>query len=198
MNQTEQKYGIVIVDMQARSFSAVKEQEIIKAAVPAQLALIQSGIDREIPVIFLEYWMDGWQETLPELLTACPNQERVVIKKNKFCGFEGTAHYGPRACCQGQYTCVSLDSYLKSRDVTEVMVGGWHVMDCVAETIISGMKLGYVMHTAVDLVAPASLARSAGHWRKLLIENWPRSEEILERKLHTYDTVYNLLGATIW
>ena len=159
--KTKTKYGIVIVDMQEGG-PGLQNKAACDSAVAAQCLVIEAIAPENRSVVFLELLDKGLGQTFSKLEQLIPKLEQLanpatdlVIGKYGSNGFISTDHDGSLYEREGRITLVSLDYHLRCAiDTRELIIGGWHASCCVAETISSGLKRGYLIHTSSDLLMP--------------------------------------------
>ncbi|HLC52444.1 MAG TPA: isochorismatase family protein [Candidatus Nanoarchaeia archaeon] len=152
MKPTNKRYGVVIVDMQQ---GGVIDTE--QSAISAQQELRRNVRQINGAVVFIEYpdLSPKYCETFPSLTALMDPAVDIILPKRSLDGFSGTDHFDSAYQSSGRMTLVSLDYHLRhTLGINELIVAGWSADVCVAETINSGLKRSYIIHTAPDLLVP--------------------------------------------
>ena len=105
--------------------------------VQNQLSIVQACVDKNIPIIELEYDVIGMPKgkTVPQLHSQY-RPLRTIIKKDN-----------------GGFTNTPLGEILSKMDVKEIILIGINANSCVQDTAIGGLNRGYRIMTAIGTIA---------------------------------------------
>lgn len=126
------QFGAVVVDMQREFLREIGSSER-KSLLENHRDMLSFLAKKRIPVVFLEYCGGG--ETYPPLKSGL--SEIRVVKKATDDGFPNT----------------NLDRFLKSLDVTDIVLMGIYASDCIKKNALGALARGYFVHTSRDLMA---------------------------------------------
>jgi len=130
------KKVLIIVDMQ-NAFLKNMSTKNKKSLISNQISIINSCIEKNIPVIELEYDCLGMKtgKTVSELHKLYTPLQTIIKKNN------------------GGFTNTTLDIFLKEINAKEVILIGVNANGCVQDTGMGAINRGYKVTTALGSIA---------------------------------------------
>jgi nicotinamidase-related amidase len=172
----EEKYGIIIVDMQ-ESFLRYHKPNKIREMVAAQIKLIQAGLNFGVPIAVVEYQNSG--ATIPQI-TAIAKPENNTAYFNRKCI--------PGLLCGGwvfppisddAFSDPRLGHWINEKGLTSLLFAGINAESCLGLTAISAFRRGFEVTTSEDLISEPKM-----DYVPLKSLMWMKSEGVIVEDSH--------------
>lgn len=124
---------LVVIDVQERLVPAIRQGDLV---VWNTRRLIDGAKLFDVPVIVTEQYPKGLGPTMPELVTALP-ENTPVVEKTSF-----------SACLVPKF----LDAVYRRESICKVLLTGMESHVCVLQTALDLLSLGYEVHLVADAV----------------------------------------------
>ncbi len=156
--------AILVIDMQSQFLESIPP-ETRNRQVKSIANLLRVGVDKKIPVFFIEYL--GVGQTLPELTELVPKDQRVILTKRCDDAFQ-------------ENVCLA-NLYPSKHTAKTLIVSGIYASACVYDTVESALKRRFRVLSSADLISdpPEYWENTVQHYSSRLKTDSKKSTQTL-------------------